>query len=250
MVNADHFQLLHGPYTAPALQRGNRASCRFRDADVRITGWSDGRIPWPRCKVPGQRGGSGLLVDAELARAVRLESKQAVMFWWGVSSSAVRNWRRALGVEKWGTEGSRRLHRAAAEAGAEALRGTRLPPEQVERRRRTARENNLSQYLWHGSDPEKRWTEEELALLGTLPDAKVSRKTGRTPGAVRQKREELGIPNPAGSRWAAEEIALLGTLPDEELGRTVGRSRSAVTQKRIDLGIPLSCDRLRRENRT
>jgi hypothetical protein len=66
----------------------------------------------------------------------------------------------------------------------------------------------------------------------------VARRTGRTPGAVRQKREELGLPNPAGNRWAAEEIALLRTLPDEEAGRKLGRSRSAVTQKRIDLGIP------------
>ena len=54
---------------------------------------------------------------------------------------------------------------------------------------------------------------------------------------MRQKREELGVPNPAGNRWRPEHVALLGTLPDEEVARTVGRSFTAVTQKRIKLGI-------------
>ena len=108
---------------------------------------------------------------------------------------------------------------------------------------------NLGQCLWHGLDSQIRWTEDELALLGTMVDAQVARQTGRTTGAVRQKREELGIPNPASKRWAAEEIALRSTLPDEAVGRQIGRSRSAVTVKRIELGIPLTCDRRRKENR-
>jgi hypothetical protein len=79
MHPADRLQLLHGPYTAPALKRGDRAVCLFRDGDVIVTGWSDVRVSWPRCRLPGTRGGgSGLLVDAELARAVRCESAQAV----------------------------------------------------------------------------------------------------------------------------------------------------------------------------
>src|SRR5262249_22534224 len=72
-------RLLHGPYTPPPLRRGDKATCLFRDGDVVITGWSDGPIPWPRCRRPGTHGGgSGLLVDEELARAVRLESSLAI----------------------------------------------------------------------------------------------------------------------------------------------------------------------------
>jgi hypothetical protein len=52
------------------------------------------------------------------------------------------------------------------------------------------------------------WTEEELAVLGQLPDAEVARKVRRTVSAVRQKREELGRPNPMTTHWNAEEIAL------------------------------------------
>jgi hypothetical protein len=69
----DPYQLLHGLYTPQPLRRGDRASCLFRDSDVVLTGWSDGRISWPLCRRPGQTGGRpGLLLDEELARAVRL----------------------------------------------------------------------------------------------------------------------------------------------------------------------------------
>jgi hypothetical protein len=36
------------------------------------------------------------------------------------------------------------------------------------------------------------WTKAEVALLGRVPDEEVARRTGRTVGAVRQKRERLG----------------------------------------------------------
>src|SRR5438046_1858186 len=52
MHDADRIKLLHGPYTAPALKRGDKATCLFRDAEVVLTSWSDGRIPWPRCRLP------------------------------------------------------------------------------------------------------------------------------------------------------------------------------------------------------
>jgi hypothetical protein len=48
----DPHQLLHGPYNPPALRRGDKATCLYRDGDVVITGWSDGRISWPRAASP------------------------------------------------------------------------------------------------------------------------------------------------------------------------------------------------------
>src|SRR5580704_11930962 len=70
--------LLFGPYHPPALRRGDRTQCLVRDADVVVTSWSDGRISWPRCRTLGQRGGSGLLVEDELAQAIRSESALAI----------------------------------------------------------------------------------------------------------------------------------------------------------------------------
>ncbi len=62
-----------------------------------------------------------------------------------------------------------------------------LTPEQVERRRRTARELGLRPNPPHING--RPWTEEELALLGKLPDDKVARRTGRTRGAVTLMRQ-------------------------------------------------------------
>jgi len=89
---------LHGPYRAPALKKGDRGTCLFRDADVIVTSWTGARIPWPRCRLlEGKGGGSGLLVDEELARAVRCESALAVRYarragQWRRGQGAVRAW--------------------------------------------------------------------------------------------------------------------------------------------------------------
>ena len=76
-------QLLHGPYQAPRLQVGARTHCLLRDCEVTVTSWTNAPIPWPRCQPVGQRGGCGLLLDEELARAVRCESASAIAYWWG-----------------------------------------------------------------------------------------------------------------------------------------------------------------------
>jgi hypothetical protein len=193
MHAADRYRLPHGAYAAPALKRGDRATCLFRAAEVIITSWSDGRIPWPRCRLPDTHGGgSGLLVDAELARAVRCESALAVRHWWGIVPSVVWRWRKALGVERF-TEGSRQLRNALNAELAAGLKGKRQPREMVRRRMATKRTRG-TQYIpqrW----AETGWTAEQLALLGTLPDEQVAKRIGRTPEAVRVKRGKLRIPS-------------------------------------------------------
>jgi hypothetical protein len=75
----DRVKLLHGPYRSPRLRKGDRTSCLFQDCDVVVTGWTDARIPWPRCRpVDVPRTHPSLPVDDELARAVRQESAAAV----------------------------------------------------------------------------------------------------------------------------------------------------------------------------
>src|SRR5262249_8595968 len=151
-----------------------------------------------------------------------------------------------LGVEKF-NEGSQQLRKAL---NAELTAGRKGKPQSRESVRRSVATRREPGTLhipnrW----AETGWTPEQLALPGTLPDQELAEQSGRTQNAVRQKREELGIANPATNRWSPEEIALLGTLHDEELSRKLGRSRSTVTEKRIALGIPLTCDRRRKEHR-
>src|SRR5262249_41895894 len=69
MAHADRIKLLFSAYKAPPLMRGDRAHCLF-DCWVVVTGWTAAPILWPRYRAqdsPG--GGSGLLVDEELACA-------------------------------------------------------------------------------------------------------------------------------------------------------------------------------------
>jgi hypothetical protein len=149
----DPVKLLLGSYRAPALRPGERAFCLYRGQEVEITSWTTARIPWPRGHPPGSSGGISLLVDDELARAIRQESATAIKSWWGVSSCLVWKWRKALLVGHNGKGNSR---------------------------------------PW--------WTEDELALLGTLPDDEIVRRTGRTKHSVVTKRCRMGIPNPCDRR--------------------------------------------------
>jgi hypothetical protein len=183
-----------------------------------VYGWSSAPIPWPRCVrlEPPQRG-RGLLVDEELARAVRHESALAVAHWWGVHLSTVLNWRKALGVTRTNNEGSHRLVLRNIEATLESR---------------------------FGEDAAVVWSPEEIALVGTLPDAEVARRIGRSRAAVSKKREALGRPaltkTPAGARpllWTATEDEAVRTLPPREAARRTGRTVHAVHSRRRKLGV-------------
>jgi hypothetical protein len=194
-------RLLHGPYEPPALRRGDRATCLYRDADVVITGWSAARIAWPRCgRLGGHGGGSGLLVNEELARAVRLESSLALQYWFGVGVEVVWRWRKALGVSMWGTEGSRRLLQRNSQAGADAVKRKIFTKAERARHRLAALKRGSRPNRWTGNG----WSATQLALLGRFPDTEVAVKTGRTANGVRVKRQRLGIPNPAPDRRQRE----------------------------------------------
>jgi hypothetical protein len=79
----ERVKLLFGPYKPPPIKRGDRAFCLYRDRLVVVTGWSDAPISWPLCRGLDPPGGRGLLVDDELAHAVRHESALAIRHWWG-----------------------------------------------------------------------------------------------------------------------------------------------------------------------
>jgi hypothetical protein len=70
-------KLLHGPYRPPRLHVGARAECHLRGTVV-ITSWTDAKISWPRCLPVASKGHPSLLLDDELARAVRTEAAAAV----------------------------------------------------------------------------------------------------------------------------------------------------------------------------
>jgi hypothetical protein len=188
----DKCRLIHGPYQAPALRVEGRTGCLMRGTVV-ITGWTAARISWPRCRWPVGNSHPSLLLDSELARAVRTESAAAVMFWWGVSVGVVHRWRKFLAVDRVNNPGTHRLVQASAEAGAEAVQAKEWTDAERQAKWERSKALDLARHLttgYHGPW----WTAEELALLGTLPDAEVAARTGRTANAVRVKRRRAGLP--------------------------------------------------------
>jgi hypothetical protein len=87
--------------------------------EVIITGSTDAPIPWPVAK--GGRGPHSLVVYKDLAKAVRRESEQAICHWFGVRTTTVWKWPKALGVGI-ATEGTSRLHREAIEQNGASMR--------------------------------------------------------------------------------------------------------------------------------
>jgi hypothetical protein len=114
---SERVKLLFGPYQAPALRQGDRATCLYRGCEVIVTSWTAAPIPWPRCCRAEGRGHPSLLVNEELARAIRNESALAVRYWWRVSGKIVWRWRRALAVDRKVCPGSQRLIRAVDTSG-------------------------------------------------------------------------------------------------------------------------------------
>jgi hypothetical protein len=191
--------LIGALYGQPALRVGDVATCLYRDCDVRISCWTDAPISWPRCSAFGRPGGgSGLLVNEELLRAIRTESALALQHYWGVSDGTVTRWRRAFGVEQWGTQGSRLLLDATIEKAADAVRG-RVPSEE-ELAQRVATHMANGGYEMPERWAEAGWKPEELAMVGTMPDEELARRIGKTQAAVRACRGRLGRPAPSSER--------------------------------------------------
>jgi DNA-binding XRE family transcriptional regulator len=104
----DQIRSMNGPCEPPPVRVGQRVRCVLNGPDVRVCGWGDGRIPWPLGRV-GHGGKGAYVVTPELAGAIRSESAAAICYWFGVSTTTVSKWRRALGVPPF-NDGTRKLY--------------------------------------------------------------------------------------------------------------------------------------------
>jgi hypothetical protein len=147
---SDKVKLLGGPYRPPAVQVGEVTSCLYWDREVIITGWSDGHIPWPMCKPREGYGRPRILVEDELARAIRTESAAALRYWWGVGVKQVWRWRQCFSIGRADTPGSERLVKAAAQQGADAVKTKEWSDKEREHKRHLANELNLGKHLSPG----------------------------------------------------------------------------------------------------
>ncbi len=178
--------LLYGPYRAPHADLGDRLWCEYRQGEVAVETFSSGPIPWP-CVRHGHVDCPILCGD--LARAVRLESSQAVRAWWNVTANRVSRWRRVLGVAAI-NDGTRQLREAVRQEffGPEG----EAKPRPKEPRPFAANRQKLRKF---DSAVRRDWTAEEEKLLGTMPDAKLALQLGCSKNQVWRRRHELDLPH-------------------------------------------------------
>ena len=103
--------LIAGPYKTPRCRVG-RELFDFLRGDLVVIRISEAPIPWPMGRSHHVCRPIPIMTEG-LARAVRLESELAVMYYWGVSRWTVCRWRRALGVDRF-NPGTRELWRELA----------------------------------------------------------------------------------------------------------------------------------------
>src|SRR5262245_43746885 len=129
---------LIGTSAPPAVRKEEVVTCLYRDADCVVTGWQDAPIAWPRVRAREVRGGSGLWVNEDLLRAIRTERADALKYWFGVGTNAVWNWRKAFGISRFGTSGSKAAHAEVCRKGAEGIKAKEWPT-RIWRRRPSCR---------------------------------------------------------------------------------------------------------------
>ena len=211
MTDSERLKLRYGPYSAPGVRVGDLIVCLYCDGDVVVTGLHDCPIGlWPRGRPKGRRGRSGLVVTADLARAVCMESAPTIAYWWQTSTSMVRCWKRSLNVEPF-TPGALSVESAAA---------------------------THAQLTGLTSAPSVPWTPEQIAMLGTVPDEQLVDVICRTREAIQQHRAMLDIPafDPAPLPWTSEEDAIVVLHPGQlALTLLPGRSLSAIHMRRFRL---------------
>jgi hypothetical protein len=222
MNNRTRVKLLLGPYKPPRCLLGKKLFCEIRGW-VPVRRISAGRIQWPQTVVGRSRA---FILTGDLVKAVRHESNQAICHWWGVTPQTVTVWRKALDVPEH-NEGTRRLFRewfpesippqklaqarrnansSSANAKKSAAKRGKMPPAHVmealwraNRGRPLSAEHRRKLSAVHkarGTRPPTSmpdWLAREDALLGTMPDEQVAKRTGRTLIAVRCRRWLLDI---------------------------------------------------------
>jgi hypothetical protein len=202
----DRYRLIDGPYYPPRTGRGGFLVCQLRGT-VKIGGYSDAPIPWPR--IWRRRS---LVICGDLLRALKTESVYAVSYHWGLSRAIVSYYRQQFDVPRI-NPGTNRLvyeyvlpatrtpealakHSAASEGKpSNVSKRDRERLRRIQRRRKPMKfRRRMSERLRRRFGllgPFRKWTRKELAMIGTMPDREVARRIDRSLSAVRGKKFAL-----------------------------------------------------------
>lgn len=81
------------------------------------------------------------------------------------------------------------------------------------------------------------WSEDIVALLGTVPDSAIAKLLNCSSSLVSLKRLQLNIPPYSVELWTEKALSQLGKIPDIKIAKKFGISPAAVLKKRRKLQI-------------
>lgn len=216
---------LIGKYPPPfAAKKGTVVKCLYRNAVCVVTSWTAAPLSWPRVQQRGQRGGSGLLVNETLVKAIRTESAESLLWLFGVSAGVVWKWRKKFGVSGTATTpGSKKSHQKASQRGADAMKAKEWTGDELATltERLADARSRVRRSRWTSSNGG--WRLEELALLGTDHDKHIAARFGRSPrsqrsecgGRFRRSQDELRQPRRREEPRANDEVLPRGERESE-----------------------------------
>src|SRR5262249_47859807 len=163
-------------YAPPPLRVGDHVRCVYRRRWCRVTGWTAGPLRWPVGHPLKGSGGGGHPGPPPPRPG---GPPRAV---WGPGRARC-GWRGAVAGARGG--GGGRVRSGGAGWGPPPRPRKPKPPRFGAVQAQRARELGIEpQQRWERGG----WTPEQLALLGTAPDAEVAAKIGRSVAAVWWKR--------------------------------------------------------------
>ena len=210
---------------------------------VKVGGWTDAPIPWPRKLKTGK---PALIVTDDLARAIRAESEVAVAHHWGVCVVTVWKWRKSLGVGRM-TEGTESLYRdylpkKLPEWVAADGREKAATPENY-RRMSDARRGvpaDPATALALRVAASKRKSKSHRDAIGRAIAFYWLRRMPPIPAELIKAMIEYRklAPDPSrGVAWSPCEEAILGLGPDRVVAMILRRTRASVSLHRQRLGV-------------
>ena len=176
-------ELLHGPYECGPHKTGAPVLCAVHG--LQVVGGFWGPRSWPRARVKGR---PQLIVCDGLLLALKTETREAVSFHWGVHVQTVANWRRALGLTHVLTEAVVRFRSRVMQENRAAHPETFLFPGIAHLQ---ALSNEARRNLGLATAGERRWSQEDLALLQHGEVRQLALRLGRTPHSVRSARSRV-----------------------------------------------------------
>ena len=106
-MKPDPRMLRFGSYQTPRYKLGRWVNCLLRGR-VKMTGTSDGQIPWPTTTLPN--GLHALVLYRDLAKAVPHDAHPAMRYWFEATVHSIGRWRKVLKVTDTGRDCFRSIY--------------------------------------------------------------------------------------------------------------------------------------------